>query len=66
MLVLHGIYDNGKVEILEKDLPEIKAEVEIHLVKPQSKFSFKKSRKILEKYKVSLSDAVIAERRDKL
>ncbi len=29
MLVLHGIYDNGKVEITDKDLPEIKTAVEI-------------------------------------
>ncbi len=31
MLVLHGIYDNGKVEIEEKDLPEGKASFEIKL-----------------------------------
>ncbi|MDX1959147.1 MAG: hypothetical protein SFU98_11280 [Leptospiraceae bacterium] len=29
MIVLHGIYENGKVTITDKDLPDIKAEVEI-------------------------------------
>ena len=29
MIVLHGLYDNGKVTITDKDLPDIKAEVEI-------------------------------------
>lgn len=29
MIVLHGIYENGKVTITDKDIPDIKAEVEI-------------------------------------
>lgn len=28
-MILHGIYDCGKIEIIEKDLPQIKAEIEI-------------------------------------
>ena len=31
MLILHGIYDNGKIEILDKDLPMIKGDVEIKI-----------------------------------
>lgn len=30
-MILHGIYDNGKIEILEKDLPQIRAKVDIVL-----------------------------------
>lgn len=29
MIVLHGIYENGKVTITDKNIPDIKAEVEI-------------------------------------
>ncbi|MGC8770961.1 MAG: hypothetical protein ACP5Q5_06890 [Brevinematia bacterium] len=29
MIILHGFYDEGKIEILEKDLPKVKGEVEI-------------------------------------
>ncbi len=29
MIVLHGIYDHGKIEITEKELPNMKAEIEI-------------------------------------
>ncbi len=31
MIILHGIYDNGKVEITDKDLPNVRAEIEIIL-----------------------------------
>ncbi|OHD53576.1 MAG: hypothetical protein A2Y33_06545 [Spirochaetes bacterium GWF1_51_8] len=31
MIILHGTYDNGKIEIREKDLPNVKSEVEISL-----------------------------------
>ena len=31
MIILHGIYDNGKVEITDKNLPNIRAEIEIIL-----------------------------------
>jgi len=33
MLVLHGIYDHGKVEINEKDLSQEKADVDIIIKK---------------------------------
>ena len=29
MITLHGIYDNGKIIISEKELPKIKAQVEV-------------------------------------
>ena len=29
MITLHGVYDNGDIILKEKDLPKIKAEVEI-------------------------------------
>ncbi|NBU98784.1 MAG: hypothetical protein EBS19_11345 [Spirochaetia bacterium] len=31
MIILHGIYDNGKVEITDKNLPNVRAEIEIIL-----------------------------------
>ena len=31
MIILHGIYDNGKVEITDKDLPNVRGEIEIIL-----------------------------------
>ncbi len=31
MIILHGIYDHGKVRITDKDLPNIRACVEIRL-----------------------------------
>ena len=31
MIILHGIYDNGKIVLEEKDLPMIKAEAEIKI-----------------------------------
>ena len=31
MIILHGIYDNGKVEITDIDLPNVRAEIEIIL-----------------------------------
>ena len=35
MIILHGVYDNGKIEIKEKNLPQIRTEIEIAL--PQEK-----------------------------
>ncbi len=29
MIILHGYYDERKIEILEKDLPKVKGKVEI-------------------------------------
>ncbi len=31
MLILHGIYDNGRIEIEEKDLPKGKAKIKVIL-----------------------------------
>ena len=31
MIILHGIYDNGKIEITDKGLPNVRAEIEIIL-----------------------------------
>lgn len=31
MMILHGIYDNGKIELLDKNLPKIKKDVNILL-----------------------------------
>jgi hypothetical protein len=31
MIILHGIYDNRKVEITDKNLPNVRAEIEIIL-----------------------------------
>jgi hypothetical protein len=33
MIILHGIYDNGKVEITDRNLPNIRAEIEIIIKK---------------------------------
>ncbi len=30
-MILHGVYDNGKITITEKDLPKVKVNVEIIL-----------------------------------
>lgn len=56
-MVLHGIYENGKIEITEKDLPLIKAKVEIIIKNPLSK----KITKVRPKGK-SVSSAVMEER----
>ncbi|NPV02225.1 MAG: hypothetical protein HPY53_12690 [Brevinematales bacterium] len=37
MIILHGIYDNGKVEIREKDLPKMRVEIEITLPEEREK-----------------------------
>ena len=36
MLILHGSYDHGKIEINEKNLPQIKTDIEIILPEPSS------------------------------
>ena len=32
MITLHGTYNNGKIEIKEKNIPDIQARVNIHLL----------------------------------
>lgn len=64
MIVLHGMYDNGKVILTEKNPPQLKAEVEIRIHSDAKNFSFSASREILASCTDSLSDAVIAERRE--
>jgi len=36
MITLHGIYDNGRIIIEEKELPKIKAKVEIIIIEKNS------------------------------
>jgi len=48
MLVLHGIYDHGKVEIEEKELPDIKTQAVITLL---SDTSSNKQQNILKRQK---------------
>ena len=42
MIILHGVYDHGKIEIKEKDLPDIKADVEISIPDTGKKSELKK------------------------
>jgi hypothetical protein len=50
-MILHGIYDNGRIEILEKDLPNIRAEIEIQLpIEKAQKSDFNKALAIIDGY----------------
>lgn len=51
MLVLHGIYDHGQIQILDKDLPDIRTEVEILILEKNSPMN--KKFRSLEKIKIS-------------
>ncbi len=42
MLVLHGIYNNGKIELLDKNLPHIKAKAEIKITDNSNQTGIKK------------------------
>ncbi len=59
-MILHGIYDNGKIDLVEKKYPKIKTEVEIIVKEPVNK---QKIVKIRPKGK-DVSGAVIEERYD--
>ena len=50
MLVLHGIYDNGKIEIEEKDLPKVKAKVKIQFPLGVTKGNWEAAIKIINNY----------------
>lgn len=51
-MILHGIYENGKIEIKEKDLPNIRAEIEIELpISIRRESSYKKAMEIIDGYK---------------
>jgi hypothetical protein len=50
MITLHGIYNNGKIEIKEKDLPKMKVEIEIVLPeKPEKRDRIKEFEKLNRK-----------------
>ncbi|OHD53348.1 MAG: hypothetical protein A2Y33_12560 [Spirochaetes bacterium GWF1_51_8] len=60
MTILHGLYDHGKIEIIEKNPPEIKAEVEVRIVKkplPQ-----KNEMSVIKKYKGIAKNSVKIEK----
>lgn len=75
MLSVKGVYENGRVRLEEEipasgELPVIVTFLESKMRRREespkmnlNKFSFNKARKILKKYKGSLSEAVIEERR---
>ncbi|NPV01205.1 MAG: hypothetical protein HPY53_07465 [Brevinematales bacterium] len=50
-MILHGIYDNGKIEIKEKNLPNIRLEIEINLpVDTPVSSRFTKALQIIDNY----------------
>ena len=54
MLILHGIYDHGKIDINEKELPDIKTEVEIKLLE-SFKFNINFEIKLSENFKLNIN-----------
>ncbi|OHD53623.1 MAG: hypothetical protein A2Y33_06795 [Spirochaetes bacterium GWF1_51_8] len=55
-MILHGIYENGKIELQEKDLPKIRIEIEIQLpIENIEKSSFSHALRIIEGYKGSVA-----------
>ena len=57
-MILHGIYNNGQITILDKNLPKIKTEVEIKI---KNKPWQRKVKRIKVKGK-PVSDTIIEER----
>ena len=43
-MILHGIYDHGKIKIIEKDIPQIKTEIEIIFKEPKKSWQRKVKR----------------------
>lgn len=56
-MILHGIYENGIIKIIEKNIPKIITEVEIIINNPLSK-----PIKRIKPKKNSVSSAIIEER----
>ncbi|OHD57785.1 MAG: hypothetical protein A2014_10595 [Spirochaetes bacterium GWF1_49_6] len=50
MIILHGKYDHGRIEIEEKELPEIETDIEIRLTSPQERINRKELDKIVGKF----------------
>ena len=50
MIVLHGIYDHGKIKLTDKNLPEVCAEAEIRVEIPVETDISKKLGDIVGKY----------------
>jgi hypothetical protein len=55
MIILHGIYDNGKVEIREKDLPKMRVEIEITLPEKQEKRDIAKENESIHRKMTALN-----------
>ena len=60
MTILHGLYDHGKIEITEKNPPEIRAEVEVRIINSSS--PKKKELQVLKKYKGIASKSIKLEK----
>jgi hypothetical protein len=50
MIVLHGIYDHGKIRLTDKDLPAVYAEAEIRVEIPEETNTSQKIVDIVGKY----------------
>jgi hypothetical protein len=66
MIVLHGIYDHGKIKITDKNLPQIKTKVEIVIPEETPKNSHREKNKILFDFrgKLDIDKEVIEKLRD--
>ena len=61
MIVLHGFYENGKVTITDKNLPDIKSDVEIIIRKKSWQ---RNSRRVKFTNKILASDTIIQMRNE--
>lgn len=76
MVAVRGTYQNGHVTLAEEVTFDDPVDVIVTFLEEEKKelgkrltledFSFAEARKIMEKYNISLSDAVIEERRSSL
>ncbi|MBP7553888.1 MAG: hypothetical protein KA885_10735 [Spirochaetes bacterium] len=60
-MVLHGVYDNGKIEILEKDIPKIKTYIKIYFENTRSNWK-KPLKKVKLDSDILVSDLIIEDR----